>query len=192
MTLPNLRITILGLNYAPEPTGIAPYTTRLAEMLASEGHNVNVLTGYPHYPEWKLRDGYTGWQRVESINGVMVKRLRHFVPNTLSNMHRMHLEISFGVRLLFARWHRPDVVLIVSPSLFASAIVLLRSKFGLGKPKTGIWVQDIYSRGLEETGTGNSMQTKAMKRFEGFVFRSATKVTVIHDRFKKYLVNAFS
>nr|WP_269938266.1 glycosyltransferase family 4 protein [Arthrobacter sp. HY1533] len=189
MTHQNLRITIVGLNYAPEPTGIAPYTTRLAEMLVTEGHIVHVLTGYPHYPEWKLQDGYSGWQKTEIVNSVKVKRLRHFIPNRLSNVNRMHLELSFGVRLLFARWHRPDVVLIVSPSLFATALVLLRSKIGIGRTLTGVWVQDIYSRGLEETGTGSSLQTRIMKKFEGLVFRSATKVTVIHKRFRKYLVN---
>ncbi|WP_333474354.1 glycosyltransferase family 4 protein [Arthrobacter sp. HY1533] len=189
VTHQNLRITIVGLNYAPEPTGIAPYTTRLAEMLVTEGHIVHVLTGYPHYPEWKLQDGYSGWQKTEIVNSVKVKRLRHFIPNRLSNVNRMHLELSFGVRLLFARWHRPDVVLIVSPSLFATALVLLRSKIGIGRTLTGVWVQDIYSRGLEETGTGSSLQTRIMKKFEGLVFRSATKVTVIHKRFRKYLVN---
>lgn len=184
-----MKISILGLNYAPEPTGIAPYTTRLAEMLVAEGHSVQVLTGYPHYPEWKLTEGYSGWQRSETINGVSVKRLRHFIPKSLSNINRMHLELSFGVRLFFARWHNPDVVLVVSPSLFASALVLFRAKFGTSKPKTGIWVQDIYCRGLEETGTGSSLQTKIMKKFEGLVFQSATKVSVIHNRFSDYLVS---
>ena len=28
-----LRVTILGINYGPETTGVAPYTTRLAQGL---------------------------------------------------------------------------------------------------------------------------------------------------------------
>ena len=187
MTSPNLRITILGLNYAPEPTGIAPYTTRLAELLAAEGHDVRVLTGYPHYPEWKLADGYSGWSRTELLNGVKVKRLRHFIPKTVTNAQRIHLELSFGIRLLFAKWHRPDAVLIVSPALFATALAVMRARFGLTRPSTGVWVQDIYSRGLEETGQAGSFSARIMKKIESFVLRSATKVTVIHDRFGDYL-----
>ncbi|WP_207345845.1 glycosyltransferase [Arthrobacter sp. E3] len=187
MTSSRLRITILGLNYAPEPTGIAPYTTRLAELLVAEGHDVRVLTGYPHYPEWKLAEGYNGWSHAEVLNGVTLKRLRHFVPTTLSNAHRMHLELSFGLRLLFANWHRPDAVLIVSPALFATTFAVLRARYGWTRPSTGIWVQDIYSRGLEETGSAGSLSTKIMKKIEGFALRSATKVTVIHDRFGDYL-----
>ncbi|MCU6479904.1 glycosyltransferase family 4 protein [Arthrobacter sp. A2-55] len=183
------RVTIIGLNYAPEPTGIAPYTTRLAELLASQGHAVQIVTGYPHYPAWKLAKGYSGWQCHETRNGVAVTRLRHFIPSNHSNFNRMHMELSFGLRLLFARWNTPDVVLLVSPSLFASAFGLFRARLGISRPATGVWVQDIYTRGLAETGSGNSIQTRLMKLFEGLVFRSAVKVTVIHDRFRDYLVS---
>lgn len=51
-------IRIYGINYAPEETGIAPYTTGLAEHLAASGHRVSVATGLPHYPAWDVPDGY--------------------------------------------------------------------------------------------------------------------------------------
>lgn len=34
------RITIIGLNFAPERSGIAPYTTSLAENLVADGHYI--------------------------------------------------------------------------------------------------------------------------------------------------------
>jgi len=42
-----MKIKIVGINYFPELTGIAPYTTGMAEGLAACGHNVNVVTGLP-------------------------------------------------------------------------------------------------------------------------------------------------
>ena len=57
MTWP-LDVRVLGLNFAPEPTGIAPYTTGLAGFLADAGHRVHVVTGQPHYPQWFLAEGY--------------------------------------------------------------------------------------------------------------------------------------
>ncbi|ALV44568.1 hypothetical protein MB46_02585 [Arthrobacter alpinus] len=191
VTSKKLRITILALNYAPEPTGNAPYTSRLAELLAEEGHEIHVLTGYPYYPEWKIAEGYTGWSRREVIRGVHVKRLRHFVPVTVNSLHRMHMELSFGVRLMFAKWHNPDVVLVVSPALFSTALAIARSRLSLSRPSTGIWVQDIYSRGLEETGSGSALAVKIMKKFEGAVLNAATAVTVIHDRFATYVTSEF-
>ena len=54
------RLRIIGINYAPESTGIAPYTTGLAEHLAIAGHEVTVVTGLPHYPAWRIAPGYGG------------------------------------------------------------------------------------------------------------------------------------
>src|SRR5439155_5924283 len=45
-------LVLYGINYAPETTGIAPYTTALAEHWA-ESHRVSVVTGFPHYPAWR-------------------------------------------------------------------------------------------------------------------------------------------
>ena len=53
-----LNITFISLNYAPELTGIAPYSTRLAEALTRRGHQLRVISGYPHYPEWRRHPGY--------------------------------------------------------------------------------------------------------------------------------------
>jgi colanic acid biosynthesis glycosyl transferase WcaI len=189
---PTLRILIIGLNYSPEPTGIAPYTTRLAERLASDGFKVRVLTGFPHYPEWRLRAGYTGWTRREVIGNVDVLRVRHYVPTRISALARLHLEMSFGTRILFSRWHRPDVVLLVTPALMSGAFALLRARLGFGqRPSVGFWVQDIYSKGLQEiTGSSSgsrSIAARAMQLVEGAIFRSASGVSVIHERFKGYL-----
>lgn len=190
VTPPNLKITILGINYAPEPTGIAPYTTKLAEGLATAGYEVCVLTGYPHYPKWDITEGYSGWRMEEVINGVHVRRHRHYVPRRVTNFHRIHLEISFGIRLMFARWGNPDVVLVVTPALFSTALVLLRSRLGMKRYPTGVWVQDVYSRGLEETGAGGLLATRLMKKLEGHVLRSATRVSVIHERFKYFIADS--
>ena len=93
-----LKITIIGLNYAPELTGIAPYTTRLAESLAAGGMSVDVITGYPHYPEWRLKDGYSGLKMVETTRGVRITRYRHFIPRRVTAIGRVLLEASFGLQ----------------------------------------------------------------------------------------------
>ncbi|WP_244250633.1 glycosyltransferase family 4 protein [Arthrobacter crystallopoietes] len=190
MITKKLRITVLGLNYTPEPTGIAPYTTKLAEQLAAEGHNVQVLTGFPHYPEWKLMEGYSGWRKHETINGVRVTRLRHYVPKRVRSLQRIHMELSFGLRIFFARWGAPDIVLLVTPSLFSTGIALLRARYGRHQVPAGVWVQDIYSRGLEETGTAGSMAVVVMRKVEGMILRSASRVTVIHERFRSYITDS--
>lgn len=181
---------MLGLNYAPEPTGNAPYTASLAEGLVAAGHTVRVITGYPHYPEWQLKEGYSGWSHDELMGGVSVKRRRHFIPTAPTAVHRMHMELSFGLRLVFAHWGRPDVVLMVSPALFASALALLRVRLSPRRPAVGLWVQDLYSLGVVETGTGGKKLGGLIGKVESLILRSTDGVVVIHDRFREYIVNS--
>lgn len=180
---------MLGLNYSPEPTGNAPYTASLAEGLSAAGHDVHVVAGYPHYPEWKLRDEYRGWRHTEIINGVVVKRLRHRIPRAPNALSRMHMELSFGARLLFTRWEKPDVVIVVSPALFASALAILRVRVSPNRPIVAIWVQDLYSRGVAETG-GGGMLAWIATLVEATILKSADGVVAIHERFKSHMVDS--
>lgn len=43
-------ILVLGINYTPERTSVAPFTTGLCEHLAAQGH-VTLVTAFPYYPE---------------------------------------------------------------------------------------------------------------------------------------------
>jgi colanic acid biosynthesis glycosyl transferase WcaI len=180
----------MGINYAPEPSGNAPYTTSLSQGLAAKGHSVKVLTGFPHYPEWRVHPDYRGWSLSEAIETVRIKRLRHHVPTKPNGLSRLHMELSFGVRLLFSRWDKPDVIILVSPALFSTAVALFRARLSPSRPKVVIWVQDLYSRGVVEANGGNGHIGKVATWFEGRVLRSAHGVVAIHERFARYIVEA--
>jgi len=180
-----LRVTILGGHYAPEPTGNAPYTAGLAQGLAARGHDVRVITTHPHYPEWRVRDGYGGWNVHEEIRGVRVRRLAHYVPANPSGLRRLLSELSLGLRYLATRWHRPDVVLLVSPNMFSTAAAALRTRWSR-RLAAGIWVQDIYSLGVLETGQGGKTVARFIRAVESVTLRSATGVAVIHERFRDF------
>lgn len=92
-----MRILVLGINYVPEKTSVAPFTTGLCEHLAALGHRVTVVTAFPYYPEWRVWDGYRGeLYRRELIRGVEVHRVRHFVPRKPSKLlRRLAYDLSF-------------------------------------------------------------------------------------------------
>lgn len=179
-----MRITIVGLNYEPEFTGIAPYTTGLARGLVNRGHQVHVLTGLPHYPEWRVSADYAkqgkAWY-VEKQGGVDVVRFRHYVPRNPRTVGRLRMEASFGKAQASADWYRPDVVVAVSPALIPAAGVVARAR-ATGVP-VGVIVQDIYSRGVVETGAMSPKAGAILQRFETQMLNSATGSVVIHDRF---------
>lgn len=184
----NSRIAILGLNYLPEPTGISPYTSALASGLHIKGVDVRVFTAHPHYPAWRFREGYGRWVRREIVRGVPLVRFRHYLSRRPIGIGRVISEISFGLRLLFARWDEPDVVLLVSPALFSSAIAMVRARLlSRQQPSVVVWVQDLYSLGVRETGRGKLL-AGLMKWVESATFRAATGVVVIHPQFASYVV----
>ena len=184
------KVTILGLNYSPEPTGIAPYTAGLASGLAGLGWQVRAVTAFPHYPAWEISDGYVGKTLSEELEGVAVTRLRPYMPRNPSGLRRLAMEIHFGVRSAIAPWGGPDVVVLVSPALFAVAIAQFRARVSIQRPQVIVWVQDLYSLGVTETGALGGRSARLMARVESWVLRSADEVVVIHDRFKKYAVTS--
>lgn len=182
-------LTLVSINYSPEPTGIAPYAASLATEMVSRGFDVNVLTAHPHYPEWRIADGYGQWSRVDREHGVRVRRMLHYVPKSPSSMKRLLSELSFGVRAACASWRGADVVVLVSPALFSSAAALVSRLLPFRKrPKVLLWVQDLYSLGVTETGAGGSTVAKVMTKVEAWVANRADGVVTIHDRFSRYVV----
>jgi colanic acid biosynthesis glycosyl transferase WcaI len=163
-----LRILLWGINYTPETTGIAPFNTGLAEFLAEQGHEVEVVTAFPYYPQWRKQPADRGRLfRTQQIRGVTVHRCYLYLPGKVNALRRIVHELSFGlssfVRVLTRR--RADIYVVVSPplglGLFAwIATRLKRSRYvfhvqdlqpdaavGLGMLRAGGFVRMLY--GLE-------------------------------------------
>jgi glycosyltransferase involved in cell wall biosynthesis len=149
---------------------------------------VKAFVAHPHYPEWRVRPGYGQWRRTETLEGVKVHRLWHFVPRPPRGLRRLLSEFSFGVRLCFSRLGAENVVIAVSPALFATAMAILRIRLSPFRPALVIWVQDIYTLGITETSEGNRFSAAVTKFVEKRTLRSADRVVAIHPRFKDYMV----
>lgn len=177
----------MGINYAPESIGIAPYTTLLASGLAARGHDVRVLTGFPHYPEWIRREGRFRLRSEEFANHVRIGRFGHYVPRRATAFGRAVMETTFGLQVLLARWNDPEVVLFVSPPLLAAGMSALRARLSRSRPAVGVIVHDIYSRGVAETAAIEGRSALAVQALEAAVVRLADEVVVIHEGFTEIL-----
>jgi colanic acid biosynthesis glycosyl transferase WcaI len=120
-----MKILIVGLNYAPELTGVGKYTAEMAEALVSEGHEVRVVCGPPYYPHWRVAEGFSAWRyRRELRNGVRVKRVPLWVPAQPTGVARLLHLASFSLASLpvlaaQVAW-RPDLVMSIAPSLMSA------------------------------------------------------------------------
>ncbi|OZC84205.1 glycosyltransferase WbuB [Rhodococcus sp. 06-412-2C] len=183
-----MKVTLIGLNYKPEVTGIAPYTADVAEGLMARGYEMHVVTGFPHYPQWNADPRYAGSVISETVAGVPVTRYRHYVPPSMTVKQRTHLEMSFGARVIRGRMPSSDVVVSVSPALVSTGFVLARLKARPHRPALGVWVQDLYSKGVVETGTLHGPSVKATNNLESGILRAADGVAVIHQRFAEHAI----
>jgi putative colanic acid biosynthesis glycosyltransferase WcaI len=181
-----VRVVVVGLNYAPETTGIAPYTTGLARHLAQAGHAVTAVTGHPHYPEWRLHTGYETPRRPELDHGVRLVRVPHPVPGNPSGLSRVWMELVFALRAGMRLWpERPDIVLVISPALLSLLPALALRP--LRRFRVGVVVQDLYGAALSETGLGGGLVARLTARLERFLLRRTDGVAVIHDVFRQRL-----
>jgi colanic acid biosynthesis glycosyl transferase WcaI len=151
-----MNVLILGLNYAPEPIGIGPYTTGMAEALVAAGHQVSVICAKPYYPYWQVRAEFRGPRARRTVEaGAKVTRLPIYVPRRPSGARRLLHHLSFAARafpamLGEARRQRPDVVIAIAPSLLSAVIARLVVR--LSGARLWLHVQDFEVDAALATG----------------------------------------
>jgi colanic acid biosynthesis glycosyl transferase WcaI len=183
-----MRILIIGISYAPEETGIAPYTTGLAEHLTRRGNVVTVITGVPSYPSWKVHPDYRGtlWTR-EMRNGVDVRRVRNYVPGRQSALRRGLYEASFllgGLNVLDLP--RPDAIVGVVPALCGGLLARIAAR-RFNSPYALLF-QDLTGPAATQCGlTSRGHTSSAISATEGWAAHNAAAVGIIAEGFRPYL-----
>ena len=145
------KVCVIGLNYAPEDSGTGLYTTEMCEYL-SKKFEIEVVTGYPYYPEWRIRDAYKSKTGIlnEVINGVKVNRVKQYVPEKVNPFNRLYHYWDFYKKALdVCKIKEIDVAIVVLPNIF---LLNLGAKLKKQYPNIKIWahVQDFeIDAGLE-------------------------------------------
>jgi len=180
-------VLVLGLNYAPEHTGIGPYTAGMARGLSRE-YDVQVVTAHPHYPAWQISAGYGSWRQDERDGDVAVRRLRHYVPANPTGPTRVLSEVSFAARSLVSGVRRPDIVITVSPALLP--VLSARAMAKRWDVPLGVVVQDLYSRAMVEVGLLGGRSGGPATRLESLALKSADGLVAIHERLAETMVDS--
>lgn len=185
---PGSSVLIVGINYWPEETGVAPYTTALAEHLASSGYAVTVMTGMPHYPHWRVGSEYRRRLRAqEERHGVRVLRFRHYVPARQSALRRGLYELTFFVNALATvRLARPDAILGIVPSLGGGVLAAALAR--RYRSPYGLLFQDLMGNAASQSGVPGGGRVAELVRFlEKAIGRRAAAVGVVAEGFRPYL-----
>lgn len=172
--------------FEPEPIGIAPVATRMAQELSLRGHDVSVVTSRPHYPrpEW----GPT-WktQRTRRDHGEVTEV--PIYPHRSSAAARIANEVTYGITHFIEAMRRPapDVVVAVIPSLMCVPAALAYGK-RRGVPVV-LWLCDWVSEAALATGIlrpGGRLW--AARKLERAGYDAATEIVVISEAFRAPLI----
>ncbi|MEO6152968.1 MAG: WcaI family glycosyltransferase [Croceibacterium sp.] len=188
-----MRLLIVGLNYAPEPVGIGPYTSGMAEALALRGWDVDVVAGQPYYPQWHRYPGFGGLWRTSIENGVSIVRCAHYVPAHPSGWRRIVHLASFAASALLPALRRalrkPDIVLCVAPALLSVPVGRLAAS--LAGAKLWIHLQDFEVEAAFATGlvSQDGPVSRIALGLENRLLRMADRVSTISPQMAARLLD---
>lgn len=182
-----MHILLLTQWFQPEPNfkGLP-----LAIALRDQGHDVEVLTGFPNYPGGQLYPGYhiELWKR-ETMDGITVNRVALYPSHDQSALRRIFNYASFAVSsmLMSLRIKRPDVVYVYCPPMTAAMGAILLRLFR--KVPYVIDIQDLWPDTLASTGMVRSgLLIRLVGAFCAFAMRHASALIVLSPGFKQQLL----
>ncbi len=178
-----MKILLYGINYSPELTGIGKYSGEQARWLAGQGHDVRVVTAPPYYPQWRVGEGYSAWRyRTEQDHGVTVIRCPLYVPRQPGALTRLLHLMSFSASSSLAvlgqlRW-KPDLVMLVVPTLFCAPQALLLAR--LSGARSVLHIQDYEVDAMFGLGIGGgSLLRRVAFGIERWLLRRFERVSTI-------------
>jgi colanic acid biosynthesis glycosyl transferase WcaI len=181
-----LRILILSIYYDPEPI---PKAAELARELMRRGHQVTVVTAFPHYPSGSLYPGYTlGLWKRELRDGVPVLRTFIYPYHGTSAALRMVNYVTWMFSTMLAAFLTPkcDVMYVWHPPLTVGV-----SAWVIGKLKRipyvydnqDLWPESALASGLMQPGR----VVDFLYRLADWVYARAPKILVVSHGAAKHL-----
>src|SRR5260370_32781400 len=188
-----MRVLIHGIDFSPEKVGIGKYTGEMAEWLAIRGHEVRVVTTAPHFPQWKIFEGYSSrrlsremWLPSNGAGGTLrVTRCPVWIPREPRGWKRILYLASFALSsappmLMQIIW-RPDVILMIEPTLFCAPHVLFVAK--LTGSSAWLHVQDFeVDAAFQLGGLSSSGLKRLAQAAERFLTSKFDRVSTISHR----------
>lgn len=184
-----VKILFVSQLYTPEPR--PPKGVVFAKALQARGHEIEVLTGYPNYPDGKVYKGYRQklWQR-ETIDGVPITRVPLYPSHDRSGSKRALTYLSFAFwASLLGPWlmKKPDVIYMYQgPATNGIPANVLRVRFGAPyiMDIQDLWPDTISASGMAKGGR----VVKVVGRYMKWLYRKANRIMVLSHGFKRTLV----
>lgn len=180
-----MKILIFNQYFWPESFRI----NEVAHALKARGHEVEVMTGKPNYPEGKFFAGYGVWGiKKEFWRDIRIYRVPMLARGNKSAIKLALNYLSYIISsLLFAPWllrkKKYDVIFVYAPSPIFQAIPASFLGWIKGIPVV-LWVQDLWPQSVEATGhVKSSFLLKLLEKSVRFTYAHADLLLVQSEAF---------
>lgn len=189
-----VKVTLITGYFYPEDTAIGLYNKQLVEYLQLKGYEVNVITSFPWYPQWRINEDYVGKSTfyTELYNDIKIYRYKQYVPSDPTFIKRIFLliDFTFGSLINVFKIKECDLVLNVVPHSSTMFIGLVLK----AKSKAVMWnhIQDFEFDAVYETGVVSKKSIfknlffKMLFKLESFLLNKAhLNSTISHHMMAK-------
>jgi colanic acid biosynthesis glycosyl transferase WcaI len=185
-----MNITLVVQWFPPEQAPIGYMIKELAEALASEGHEVTIITGFPNHPAGVVFGGYR--KRLilqERLGNVNVTRVWLATSANRSRLNRIFTFLTFTLTsaLALLMQSKPQIIFAVFQPLSVGVTLPLLAR--IKGAKLILNVQDLHPDAQIELGMiKNPLIIKALRAVERFGYQRANALAVICENFKEHCI----
>lgn len=181
-----MKILFASQYYPPESNAPANRVSEMAREWVRLGHEVEVLTAFPHHPHGVIPVHYKGYLHLnEELDGVGVKRTYVYVAPNKGIVKRSLSYISWMLSAIVIgsfKTARPDVVVATSPQFLcavAGYVVSLLKRRPFVMEVRDLWPESIVAVGALKEGFAVSI----LRWMERFLYRAADRIVIVSPGF---------
>ncbi len=185
-----MKILFITDNFPPEVNAPATRGYDHAVEWIKMGYQITVITCHPNFPKGQIFDGYkNSLFSVQRENGIRIIRVWSFISANEGFLFRSLDYFSFAVSSFIAGlFIKTDIILATSPQFF-TAFSGKSLSFFKRKPWV-LEIRDLWPDSIVavDSLSSNSIIYKILKTCESYFYRTANRVVVVTESFKRYLV----
>lgn len=176
-----MRVLFLTHYFPPELGAASPRVFETARRLAAAGHDVTVLTGFPHYPTGVVADEYRGRLEMrEEMSGVRVLRSWVWATPNSTAIRRTLNQMSLALTSLWGSRQVGDVDVIVVET---PPLMLTLSGYLLARWKNVpmvLRIADLWPASAVRLGVlRDPTVIKAAEAVERFIYRRSDRIVAV-------------
>jgi glycosyltransferase involved in cell wall biosynthesis len=185
-----MRVIYLCQHFPPETGAPQIRVYEVSKELINRGHQVEVLTAFPHHPKGVIPEEYKGmFYLYEEWDGIPVHRSWIYPSPKGSFWKRLASYFSFTFSAFYSiiKSKPTDVIICNSPPLFLGITGYLGAK--LKRAKFVFNVADIWPESAVELGIlTNKKFIKMAEWLENFLYKKSWKIATATDGIRDYMI----